>query len=212
MIKAEKFWNRLAKDIDKESDQLDEEQLQAIKNIEKYFNTTDVVLDYGCARGGITVGIADKVKEVHGIDISSKMIAIANQRAVNRKTTNVYFYHAQITDKRLKPASFNVILIFNVLHLVAEPEMVLQRLYELLKPGGSIIMTTPCLGERKHLFSTLANLLLHFVIKIGIVPPISFFKTSVLEKMFTNEKFELIKSKSLPERLTISQFIVAKKL
>ena len=212
MNKTEKFWDKLAKDIDPQSDQLDEVQLRAIKNIEQYFKNTDVILDYGCARGGIALGIADKVKEVHGIDISSKMIAIANQRVVNRKMKNVYFYHAQITDKRLNLASFNVILAFNVLHLVAEPEMVLQRLYELLKPGGSIIITTPCLGERKNVFSTLANLLLRFAIKIGFVPSISFFKTSVLEKMIANEKFKLIKNKSLPERLTISQFIVAKKL
>jgi predicted TPR repeat methyltransferase len=40
-------------------------------------------LDYGFATGSISFEIADKVKEVQGIDISSKMIKIASRKPVN---------------------------------------------------------------------------------------------------------------------------------
>ena len=81
MDKSEKFWDNQAKDF---TDQEQHTQLSENKDFIttlKYLNINDTVLDYGCATGIISNAIADKVKEIHAIDISSKMIEIAKRKA-----------------------------------------------------------------------------------------------------------------------------------
>ena len=46
---------------------------------------TDVVLDIGCGTGSLALRLADSAAEVHGLDISSEMIRIANGKAQAQK-------------------------------------------------------------------------------------------------------------------------------
>ena len=78
MRNPEKYWDRLAKDVDPQSDQLDEDQNRMVQKISKYLTKDDVVLDYGCARGGISLALADNVKMIHGIDLSFEVIFALN--------------------------------------------------------------------------------------------------------------------------------------
>ncbi len=106
-MKSEKMWNQLAKSWDKPGVSLGENDLKIIEMTKKYLNPSSVVLDYGCATGSIAIEIADIVKEAHGIDISTKMIAIARRNADERKIKNIDFTHATIFDERLKKESFD---------------------------------------------------------------------------------------------------------
>jgi 2-polyprenyl-3-methyl-5-hydroxy-6-metoxy-1,4-benzoquinol methylase len=211
MNKTEKFWDGLAKEIDPQSDQLDPEQTRMVKKISHYIKPSDTILDYGCARGGIALAIADKVKEVQGIDISSKMIAIAKKRAAARKISNVRFDHTVISDKRLEPESFNVVIALNVFHLVEDHELIVERISKLLKPGGLLITLTPCLGDKRNFLSGLAIPLLRFITKLGIIPPVCFLKIAAFEAMLKQIGFELNETKSIQESIATSLFVIAKK-
>ena len=72
----------MAKQFDKRAKHFEQPPVEKTK---QYLNVSDIVLDYGCATGTITNEIADNVKEIQGIDISSKMIDATRRKAGERK-------------------------------------------------------------------------------------------------------------------------------
>ena len=131
----------------------------------KYLRDSDVILDYGCGTGLISSEIASDVKMIHAVDISSKMIRIAKRKADKRKIENIQYVHTTIFDERYTRESFDVILAFNVLHLLDDTHKVIQKMNELLKPGGLFISEIPCMGEKESFLSILISL----ASKIGII-------------------------------------------
>jgi 2-polyprenyl-3-methyl-5-hydroxy-6-metoxy-1,4-benzoquinol methylase len=61
---------------------------------------------------------------------------------------NVDFAQTNLFDERYTKESFDVILAFNILHFLEDHRQALQRITELLKPGGLCISLTPCLREK----------------------------------------------------------------
>lgn len=49
------------------------------------------VLDIGCGAGRFSIALADCVKEIVGVDVSTKMIAAAEEASKNRKQSNTKF-------------------------------------------------------------------------------------------------------------------------
>ena len=82
----------------------------------------------------------------------------------------------------------------------------IQRINDLLKPGGLIISVTPCIGEKIFL-----NISLSLLSKIGLVPDIKSFKISELEDSIANGNFEIIENEDLQKGMP-QIFIVAKKI
>lgn len=128
------------------------------------------------------------MKEIQGIDISSRMIDAAKTKADERKIENIDFRQTAIFDESYKRESFDVILAFNILHFFEDTLKVMQRINELLKPGGLIIIATACMGEKTFL-NTLQFLLFSPLIKLGIVPYMRFFKMSELKDSISNGNF-----------------------
>ena len=129
-MKSEKFWDKQAKDF---ADHEQHTQLSENKDFMttlKYLNIDDTVLDYGCATGIISNAIADKVKEIHAIDISSKMIEIAKTKADERHIINIHYAQATIFDERYQKESFNVILAFRILHMLEDIRGIMRRINE----------------------------------------------------------------------------------
>lgn len=211
MKKTEKFWDRLAKDVDPKHDSFDPEQITAIKKVTSFMKKDDIVLDFGCARGAVSMGIAEKVKEIHGIDISSRMIGIATKRAEARNLKNIFFKHGYLTDEYYKPAMFNKILVYNVIHLLPDPNQIIHRLGKLLKPGGTIISQTPCLRDGFTVLSIFGPPVSGLLSGIGIFPKIHFFKSQELESVFISEKFTIKESQDIHEKMVHVRFLVAQK-
>jgi len=200
LYESEKFWDRTAKNFEKTP-------VKTVEKIRKHIKSSDTVLDFGCATGAIAIDIADNVKEIHGIDISSKMIKIAKDKVSESNIENAYFAQSTIFDERYEKESFDVILSFNVLHLFKDTQKVMQRINELLKQGGLFISSTVCLAE-KNTFLAFFFLLLT---KIKIVPYVKFFKISELEDSMTNSNFKIIETEKTFSD-TYSYFIVVKKI
>ncbi len=165
------------------------------------------MLDYGCGTGTITSEIADHVKEIHAIDISSGMIDAARKNIRERKIENITFAQSTLFDKRYKKESFNVILAFNILHYLEDTQKVMQRINELLKPGGLFISATACSGEKK----TFLTVFLFLLTKIRIIPKMKFFKLSELENFMIDGSFKLVETEIISHTLS-EYFVVAKKI
>jgi 2-polyprenyl-3-methyl-5-hydroxy-6-metoxy-1,4-benzoquinol methylase len=210
-MKSEKMWNQLAKNWDTPGVSLGENDLKIIERTRKYLSASAVVLDYGCATGSIALEIASMTKEVRGIDISSNMIEIANRKAVERGIKNIAFTKAAIFDESLGKESFDVILSLSILHLVEDSAQVMDRVNQLLKPGGIFISATPCLGE-KAFVSVLMNIPIFVLSKMGLIPSINFFSASSLSATITSAGFQIVEQEDLSVRPLRECFIVSRKV
>ncbi|CAG0990610.1 MAG: ubiquinone/menaquinone biosynthesis methyltransferase [Candidatus Methanoperedens nitroreducens] len=204
MNKSEKFWDRMAKYLDRVERKDEATNIKIIEKTRKYLKINDTVLDFGCGTGTAAIEIAGSVKKVTGIDISSKMIEAAKGKTVEGKVKNIDFTQTTIFDEKLKTGSFDVILCFHLLHLVEDTPKVMQRINELLKPGGLIISATPCIR------GTFLGVLLWPVSKIGLIPPIKYYNISELEDLMTEGNFEIVETECL-DKSGQQYFIVAKK-
>ncbi|MEA3294579.1 MAG: class I SAM-dependent methyltransferase [Euryarchaeota archaeon] len=197
MNKSEKFWDWTSKSYDKQAK--DKTYKKTLEITKKHLKSSDIVLDYACATGLYSIELAGNVKEIHGIDISSKMIETAKRKAGK----NVNFEKATIFEK-YKKETFNVILAFNILHLLEEPQKVMQRINKLLKPEGLLISVTPCLGEKYSFLSVFLVLLR----KIRILPYIRSFNISELKELISGN-FQIVETGNLPP---MNYLIIAKKI
>jgi 2-polyprenyl-3-methyl-5-hydroxy-6-metoxy-1,4-benzoquinol methylase len=206
MNKSEKFWDRVANQSAEQTNKIDETYLKTIDNTKKYLKPGDIVMDYACGTGIITNEIAHDVKEIYAIDSSSRMIEVAKSKAGERNIENINFEQSTIFDVRNKNESFNVITAFNILHLLEDLHEVLQKVNELLKPGGLFISATPCLGETNRII----GILIFLVSKIGIVPNVKMLKFSDLEGLIAGGNFIIVETESL-HHTQPNYFILARK-
>ena len=211
MNKTEKFWDKAANKFDKRSKKFDQTEIKTLEKTKKYLNVSDIVLDYGCGTGTMASEIKDKIKQIHGIDISPKMIDVAKRKAAERKIENIDFAQSTIFDERYKRESFDVILAFNILHFLEDTQKVMTKINELLKPGGLIISVTPCLGEKKSFINILIFLLVYLQTKMGLIPYMKFFRISELKDSIANGNFQIVEAESL-HSIAEQYFIVAKKI
>ena len=147
----------------------------------KYLRKHDTVLDYGCARGAYTIALAGEVKEIRGIDISPKMIELAKE-----KSKDIIFEEATIFDVNKK---YDVVLAYNILHLLEDTEKVIQKIEEILKPGGRFISVTTCMKE-----GVLLRFAAFFISLFGILY-LRKLTTSELEKMIS-VRFDIVETKN----------------
>lgn len=207
----------LANHFDEQEGRYQNVHVKAVENTKKYLKARDVLLDYGCATGTTAIEIADRVKEIHGIDISPKMIEEAKRKTAERKIQNIDFVPATIFDQSLKKESYDVILAFGILHLLKNPSKVIQKINELLKPGGMFISSTACMGDDKTI-PTVINMILFIPSRLGIFPYLQFLQISELEHSITHGKFQMIETETLTfspnsdQTYIIARFIAAKKV
>ncbi len=203
----------IASNYDASEESFREIHRENLKKTKKYLNSGDVVLDFGCGTGNQSLGVAGDVKEVHGIDISSKMIEIAKIKLDPDKNKNVHFTQTTIFDERLKRGSFDVIMAFNILHYLEDTNEVMQRIKELLKPGGYFISSTECMGEEeKKKFSRFVSFSVLFIMKKARIVSSKFYKFSELEDLILNGSFQIVEAEKLKLRDLRYYFIAAKKI
>jgi len=205
MNKPDKFWDRTARRSNKSTKKFEHNYSKTAEIAKKYLNKSDVVLDFACGSGSITCEIADHVEEIHAIDSSLGMIELAKRRGTELGIENLNFTQSTIFNDGFKKESFDAILAFNILHLVEDQEKVIQKINELLKPGGLFISATSCLGEKIFMGS-----LLSLMSRIRIVPYIKNLKTAELEDLITNGSFKIVHTEILYHSSS-NYYIVAKK-
>jgi ubiquinone/menaquinone biosynthesis C-methylase UbiE len=212
MNKAEKLWDSSAANYDKTEERFEHIHSRSRENARKHLKDGDVVLDYGCGTGTTSCDVVHLVKEIHAIDISSKMIEIAREKADAGNIQNAHFEQADVFDERFKAASFDVILVFNMLHTVPDPQAVVRRIHELLKPGGLVVSVTPCLRDRMSLLVRMKIQLVQILCLLGIIPvPIRRITNSEIDALTERGDFQTIDTERIYKGAS-SYFLVANKI
>ncbi len=166
------------------------------------------VLDIGCGTGTQCGDIADSVNRVTGIDISGKLLAIAEKRMAERNLDNVGFLQTSVFDERLEPSSYDVVMAFFVLHFFEDIDAVFERVHELLEPGGIFISETACLGDKNRFMGGL----LQFAGRLGFLPAINLLTTQQLEQSLKNTGFQIIEKTRFSEGPEAEYTLIARKI
>jgi ubiquinone/menaquinone biosynthesis C-methylase UbiE len=212
MNKAQEFWDKQAKKFNDSEKQFEQASRELIARTREYLKANDNVLDFGCATGTKTLELADGVKHIHGLDFSAVMISEAIEKKNRVNITNVSFSQGTIFNDDLEKASFDKIIAYSIIHLLEDSEKVIQRIHELLKPGGLLISETACFKDKMEFKTRLEFTTYFFMRRLGIFPlHLNMFKTSDIEQLINRQNFNIIKADKLFfNGMTIS-FIVAEK-
>ena len=201
------FWDGRAAKYDEDIRTHDSLYARTIAGATSLLTTSDVVLDLGCGSAEIGLDIARHVRRVHGIDVSTKMIELATQKAHHRGPSNVEFSQADAFDQRLTGKSFSAVTAFNVFHLVDDIHGVLARLHAVLEPEGLLVSQTPCLGERNWL----VRMLLRVAQWAGFAPPIHSMTFGELESVVSGNGFEILETEIWDEKGAVQRVVARKK-
>ena len=200
------FWSRVARRYANLSIRNPSAYEATLERVQTYLTPEDRVLELGCGTGSTALRLAPLVKHYIATDYSAEMIAIAREKQAEAAVKNLDFQNAQPGDGSLPEGPFDAILAFNVLHLLPNRSSALDEVYRRLRPGGSFISKTPCLGG---LYQILRPVVagLHL---IGKAPEIGFLAPASLEGEIIDANFEIRERGDYPARPP-SRFIVAVK-
>ena len=101
------------------------------------------VADVGAGSGNITVRLAKAVGptgKVYANDIQPGMLDLLQKNVAKANLTNVVPVLGAIDDPKLPAESIDLAIMVDVYHEFSEPQKMLQRLREALKPGGRLVL------------------------------------------------------------------------
>jgi ubiquinone/menaquinone biosynthesis C-methylase UbiE len=210
--KAEKFWDKQAKRYDLTERQFEQVNKEVNIKTRKYLHKNDNVLDFGCATGTKTIELARGAKHIHGLDISTEMIREATRKKDEANIMNISFSHGTLFDDDIERSSFDKIIAYAIIHLLEDSEKVIQRIHELLKPGGLFISITACMKDKMAFKNRLEVTTYLLMKRLGIFPlHLNMYMPVDVEKLIENQNFQIVETEKIFHEITAT-FIVARKL
>lgn len=207
MQEPKTFWDKTAKKYAKSPIKNIEAYNQTMERTKAHLSKDTSVLEVGCGTGSTALLLADSAKHITASDISSAMIEIAQAKAAEQQVSNVTFVEAGLPDERLNTATYDVVLAFNLLHLLEDLPAGLQQVRTLLKPGGLFISKSVCLSEK----TSLLRVLVYVMRLVGLAPPVSFLTFRKLETQIADAGFDIVEAGLFPGG-AMSRFVVARKI
>lgn len=199
-----RFWDKLATKYAKKPVPDEAIYQRKIQITQQYLSTCDDVLEFGCGTGSTALVHAPKVKQIDATDISPAMIAIAKERAQATNASNISFKTGELHSFALEPASYNVVLGLNIMHLIYNPAETLSEVHRLLKADGLFVSSTPLLKSE----SLFVRCILKVMQAFGRAPHIHFLSKSEYLTLISDAGFELVQE-WMPDKASV--FLIVRK-
>lgn len=108
------------------------------------------VLDCGCGGGRFAVNLLRELRKrgtletvVHAVDISKKMLSIAEKSAKKRGVQhNLKLYQSDCRYLPFKNECFDIVMSSGMLECVPNPERAIKEMMRVLKPKGQIVIAS----------------------------------------------------------------------
>ena len=176
-----RFWNRLARRYaaGKIADMAGYEA--TLGRVQGLLSPDHSVLEIGCGTGTTALRLAAGTRCLLATDVSPAMIAIAREKLAAQPLPQLRFGVVDAEAAAAAPAGpapYDVVLAFNVLHLMSNLDAALRGLLPSLKPGGLLISKTPCLAEMNPI---IARVLVPLMRAIGLAPAVLCFDAAHLQ-------------------------------
>ena len=99
--------------------------------------------DVGAGSGYMSLRLARLVGadgKVYAVDVQPGMLQLLQQNAAKAKMANIVPVLGAIDDPKLPAATLDLIIMVDVYHEFSQPQRMLQRMREALKPGGRLAL------------------------------------------------------------------------
>jgi len=187
MDPSAKFWDKIAERYAKRPITDEAAYQKKLQVTREYFRSDMQVLELGCGTGSTAIAHAPYVKHIQAIDISSKMIEIAQGKADAKNIDNVTFECSTIDDYSVPEQTLDAVLGLSILHLLDDREAVIGRVHKMLKAGGIFVTSTACIGDTMKFFKIVAPIGKF----LRLMPVVKVFTTRELEDSFTAAGFSI---------------------
>lgn len=199
-----KFWDRIA-DRYARTPVKDEATYQKKLAITQGYLRPDMkVLEFGCGTGSTALVHAPHVSSYTAIDVSPKMISIAEQKLNTASVDNVTFKVAALDELKTTNESYDAVLGLSILHLLEQRDEAIHQVYQMLKPGGIFVSSTACLGDTMGYFRYIAPIGKFF----GLMPLVRVFTEAELINSLESAGFK-IDFKLEPKNSKLVSFLIA---
>ena len=200
------FWDRIA----------DRYARRPVRDVAAYEHTLertrahlapgDRVLEVGCGTGTTALKLADAAGEILATDLSARMIAIAEAKPEAAAARNVAFRRAALDEIARDGERFDAVLAFSLLHLLDDLPAGLSRIDALLKPGGTFVSKTVCLGD----FGRIWRLVVPAMRLVGLAPKVALVSIDEVDRAIREAGFEILETGVSPEKPP-ARFVAARK-
>ncbi|MDH3468878.1 MAG: class I SAM-dependent methyltransferase [Gammaproteobacteria bacterium] len=187
MNESTKFWDKIAERYSKRPVADEAAYQKKLCVTREYFQPDMEVFEFGCGTGSTAITHAPYVKHIHAIDISSKMIEIAQGKAHAKNVKNVTFQRSTIDEFSVRDQSLDAVLGLSILHLLDNMEEVIAKVHKMLKPGGIFVTSTACLGDTMKYIKLIAPIGKF----LGLMPLVKVFTTKELQDNLTDAGFQI---------------------
>lgn len=140
-----------------------------------------VIADLGAGEGTLSQLLAQRAKRVIAVDNSEKMVAYGAALASKHGFDNLEYRLGDIESPPIEPQSVDLVILSQALHHAVVPQAALKAAYEILKPGGRLVV----LDLLKHAFEKARQL--YADVWLG-------FSEAELEEMLTEAGFQQIET------------------
>ena len=185
MTQEARFWDKIARKYAKQPVSDPDAYEHTLGRVRSYLKADDDVLEIGCGTGTTALKLADACGTLLATDISPEMITIAREKP--NEVGSVTFNVADTLVQDVPSASKDVVMAFNILHLVPDLGQTLARTAEIVKPGGYFISKTPCLAGAWYFRPIIGAMRL-----FGMAPPVAFLATDALDAAIKAAGFDLV--------------------
>ena len=102
-----------------------------------------VVADIGAGVGYMSIRMAKRVGpsgKVFANDLQPEMLAKLRDNAAKAKINNIVTVLGDVADPKLPPNTMDLILLVDVYHEFSQPQQMLRKIRETLKPDGRLVL------------------------------------------------------------------------
>ncbi|MFN3551188.1 MAG: class I SAM-dependent methyltransferase [Endomicrobiia bacterium] len=114
----------------------------------KYLPDGEKFLDIGCGGGEIAILTKHKYKEIYGVDISDKALEEAKKKGMIVKKINLNYESLPYPEN-----FFDAVVCLDVIEHILDPFHLIKEIRKVLKPGGTLILTTPNFRKIKNILT-----------------------------------------------------------
>jgi len=199
------FWDRIADKYAQKAVGNEDVYQQKLARTRALLTPASDVLEIGCGTGSTALTLAPHAGKIRALDLSKRMLEIAQEKARKQQIDNVIFEQSDVDQLAGENETYDMILAHNILQLLDDKDKAIQQIHRLLKPGGMFISSTACLGA--------GFIWLWPILRIGSyfnrIPSVRFFTRRKLENAITKAGFDI--EENLKPGKMQAVFIIARK-
>lgn len=212
MQEAVKFWDGIAEKYAQSPVRDINAYEHTLERTRAYLTPNDAVLELGAGTGSTALKLAPYVKQIFSTDLSSNMMAIANRKLEHAGQHNVTFQTVDVFEDMEDEPQYDVVLAFNLIHLLKDTHAALEKMNRLVKPGGYLISKTVCNSdEGMPIKLAVMKMLIPVMQWLGKAPFVKFMEIPELERAVETAGFRIVETGNYP-KAPPNRFIVAQKI